>query len=48
MKAPNKFLLITISFVLALGVFFFAQHNTNKVINKSIKAIEKATCECEC
>lgn len=48
MKAPNKFLLIIISFALALGVFFFVQHNTSKIINKSIKTIESATCECEC
>ena len=46
MNTPNKFLLIGISFVLAIGLFYFVQYNTNHIISKSIKAIEKASCEC--
>jgi YbbR domain-containing protein len=46
MNTPNKFLLIVISFMLAIGLFSFVQYNTNHIISKSIKAIDKATCEC--
>jgi YbbR domain-containing protein len=46
MNTPNKFLLIVISFMLAIGLFSFVQYNTNHIISKSIRAIEKTNCEC--
>ena len=47
MKTPNKFLLIGISLILATGLFLFVQYNTNQLITKSIKAMEKANCDCK-
>lgn len=46
MNTPNKFLLIVISLMLAVGLFSFVQYNTNHIISKSIKAIDKANCDC--
>jgi len=45
MKTPNKFLLIGISLMLSAGLFFFVQYNTNQIIAKSIKAMEKTNCD---
>tara|TARA_R110002110_G_scaffold247219_2_gene463527 strand:- start:1019 stop:1171 length:153 start_codon:yes stop_codon:yes gene_type:complete len=45
MKTPNKFLLIIISFILAIGLFTFVQYKTNQLVTKAIGQMEK--CECE-
>jgi hypothetical protein len=45
MKTPNKFLLIIISFILAMGLFSFVQFNTNQLVTKAIDQLEK--CECD-
>jgi len=47
MKAPNKFLLIITSLILAIGLFSFVQYNTNQIVSKSISAIEKTNCDCD-
>jgi hypothetical protein len=47
MKTPNKFLLIVISLMLAIGLFSFVQYSTNEIISRSITAIEKTNCECK-
>ena len=45
MKTPNKFLLIIISFILAIGLFLFVQYNANQLVTKVAAQMEK--CECD-
>lgn len=48
MKTTNKFLLIAISFFLAMSIFCYVQYTADLLVNRSIDALNRATAECEC